>query len=211
MKIRLRDFSFALLAVALCSCAAPTKLTSTWKSPDYHNGPVAKIAVLAIDEGGFYRPVIEGQFVHQFKQEGQPAIPTIDLLKLSEITSNKTATAAKLRAAGADSILIIRLANRVTRSSVGPDPTGGSTVTAASGQTSWFEYYSTYSTGSGGTQYDLKVHIDLETSLYDLDSEKKLWSGYTQTILRNDMARESQIGPMAAMILKALRTDGFIR
>ena len=210
MKIRRHDIFLALLAVLLGSCAA-TSLKSVWKSPDYHGGPVGKIAVLAIDEGGFYRPMIEGQFVLQLEQQGQPAFKTLDLLPLPEIKTNKTAAAARLRAVGTEAILIVRLASAVNQSSLVPMAGGGPTVTTDSGKAGWFEYYTVYSSGPGGMQNDLKLKVCLETSLYDLISGKKLWSGLTETVLREDMDRMAEVGPLAARVIKALRADGLIR
>jgi hypothetical protein len=210
LKRRLQSIFFALLAVALCSCAA-TSLKSTWKSPDYHGGPVGKIAVLAMDERGLYRPMIEGQFVRQLEEQGQPAFKTLDLLNLPEIKADKAAAAAKLRAAGANSILIVRLADAVNKSSLAPHVGGGSTVTVESGTAGWFQYYTYYSSGPGGMQKSLQQNVYLETSLYDLNSEQKLWSGLTETILREDMDRRAEVEPLVATLVKALRADGLIR
>jgi hypothetical protein len=210
MRIRIREISLALLVAALCSCAA-TSLKSTWKSPDYHGGPVGKIAVLAMDEGGMYRPMIEGQFVRQLEQQGQPAFKTLELLTLPEIKADKSAAAAKLRAAGADSILIVRLADSVNKSSLVPNPGRTSTVTVESGSTGWYDYYVVSYSGPGGMQKSLQRNVYLETSLYDLNSEKKLWSGLTETILREDMDHMAEVDPLVAKLVTALRADGLIR
>jgi hypothetical protein len=211
MKMRIQEISLTLLAVALCSCAT-TSLKSTWKSPDYHGAPVGKIAVLAVDENGFYGPVIEGQLVRQLVEEqGQPAFRTLDLLTPAEIKADKEAAAAKLRAAGADSILVVRLTDSVYKSSVAPNRDGGPSVQVESGGDGWFQYYSYHSSGSPGMGRSLHRKIYLDTSLFDLNTGKKLWSGLTETVMREGMEPLDEVDPLAALLVKALRTDGLIR
>lgn len=210
MKIKLREIVLAAFALALCSCAA-TSLKSTWKSPDYHGGPVHKIAVLAVDEGGGYRPMFEGQFVQQLEQQGQPAFKTLELLTLPEIRANKEAAAAKLRAAGADAVLVVRLIDSVNQSSLVPSTRASATVTTDSGNVGCFEYCAAYYSNAGTMEKSLKLNVFLDTSLYELKSEQKLWSGLTETVLREDTDRLGEVGPLVAKVLTALRADGLIR
>ncbi|HTY88551.1 MAG TPA: hypothetical protein VMB80_13875 [Candidatus Acidoferrum sp.] len=208
MKTKLRQITVATLAALLCSCAA-TELKSTWKAPDYRGGPVGKIAVLEEDDGVGYRPMFEGQFVRQLEQQGQPAFKSLDLLTLSEIQADKEAAADKLHAAGADCVLIVRLVERVNQSSLAAR-NSGSTVTSDSGKFGWLEY-STTSASRGRMEHSLKLHVYIETSLYQLDSGKKLWSGVTRTVLHEDTDRMAEIEPMVAKVLEAMRADGLIR
>jgi hypothetical protein len=211
MKIRSREISLAACALLLSSCAATTSLKSTWKSPDYHGGPVQKIAVLVVDDGGSYRPMFEGQFVAQLEQAGQPAFQTLGLLTLPEIRADRDAAAAKLRAAGADAILAVRLVDSVNQSALVPNKRAVTTVTADTGGAGCFEYVAAYTTTSGEMQKSLTLKVYLDTSLYELDSRKKLWTGLTETILREDTDRLGEIAPLVARLVAALKADGLIR
>ena len=208
MKIRLRHITIVTLAALLCSCAA-TSIKSTWKSPDYRGEPVGKIAVLAEDEELDYRPMFEGQFVAQLRQQGQPAFNTLDLLTYSQINADQQAAVEKLRAAGAEAVLIVRLVERVTQSSRAARKSGA-TVTTDSGKFGWIAY-STSSASQGRMVHNLKLHVYIDTSLYQLDSGKKLWSCVTKTVLHEDTDRMAEIEPLAAKVLAAMRTDGLIR
>lgn len=210
MKIRFHNVLIAALAAFLCSCAA-TSIKSTWKSPGYRGGPVRNVAVLAVDEQGNYRPAFEGQFVAQLEQKGQPAFKTLGILSLDEIKADKEAAAEKLRAAGADSVLIIRLVDSYNQSSPAPIGGGNTLVTRTSGQVGGFKYYTVSSPGRGGMQHTLNKYVCLETSLYDLKTETKLWSAVTGTLLREGAEPLDEIGPLAAKVLTALRADGLIR
>jgi hypothetical protein len=209
MKIDLRKISLMALAALLSSCTT-TSLKSTWKSPDYHGGPVRKIAVLAVDEGSGYRPTFEGQFVAQLQQQGQPAFKTMDFMTLPEIKADKQAAAARFRAVGADSVLVVRLMDTVNQSSLVPATRTQTTVTTDSGSMGWFEY-STATYSSSDMQKNLKLNVYLETSLYDLQSEKKIWIAQTKTVLNEDTDRMAVIGPLVSTLVNALRTDGLIK
>src|SRR5262245_5040275 len=85
-----------LLAGLLCSCAA-TSVKKTWKSPDFHSGPITKIAALAVDERTLLRQGFENRFVAQLRKGGATAITTFDLLSLPEISRDKPAATERFR------------------------------------------------------------------------------------------------------------------
>jgi hypothetical protein len=104
----LSSLAAAALAVLLCSCAA-TSVKKTWKSPDFQGKPITKAAVLTVDERGFLRKGFENRFTSQLKEAGVTAIPSYELLSLPEINRDKPAAAQRLRAAGAEALIILRL------------------------------------------------------------------------------------------------------
>ena len=167
--------------------------------------------MLAVDESGNYRATFEGQFVAQLQQQGQPAFKTMDFLTLPEIKADKQAAAAKLRQLGADSVLVVRLVDAVNQSSLAPSARTGTVTTTDSGTLGWFEYATAYSTGSPGMQRNLKLDVHLETNLYDLQSEKKIWTAETKTVVGEDTDRIAVIGPLVKKLATALRTDGLIQ
>ena len=99
--MRHRPFALCLLAALLSSCVG-TSLKQTWKSPDYHNGPVRNIAALAVDDRGYVRSAFESRFVLELRKHGISSFTTFDLLSLTEIKDDKAAAAERLRSARAD-------------------------------------------------------------------------------------------------------------
>jgi hypothetical protein len=57
----------------------------------------------------------------------------------------------------------------------------------------------------------LKQTVYLETGVYDLKTEKRLWSGITQTVVKENMDRVAEIDPLIEKIVAAMRKDGVIR
>jgi hypothetical protein len=202
--------SLCALATLLCSCTA-TSLKKTWKSPDCQQ-PVGKIAVLAIEERGLLRQGFENRFMAQLTRAGAPALVTYNLLSLSEIKENKRAAAERFRASGAEAILILRLMNvdssyresRAGKEHYVPVLTGINSV-------GWYDYYSVGFMDMSTTYGTLKQTVYLETSLYDLNTEKRLWSGLTQTIVKENMDRVAEMDPLVEKFVAAMRKEGVIR
>ena len=111
-------FAYLWLATAttltmLSSSCASTSVKSTWKSPEYKGGLPQKIAVVADDERTTVRVALENRFVNQLEAVSQPAFTTVNLFSdLAAARKNEEATVAKLRADGAEAILITRLVSK---------------------------------------------------------------------------------------------------
>jgi hypothetical protein len=210
MKMKLRSLALCALAALLCSCAA-TSVKKTWKSPDFRQ-PVGKIAVLTIEERGLLRQGFENRFVAQLADAGSPAVATFDQLMLAEIKQDKRAAADRFRAIGGEALLILRLVE-VSSSYREIQPGGESYMGTVSGFDSmgWYDYYSVGFMSMSPSYGSLKQRVYLETRLYDLKTEKLLWSGLTQTVLKDNMDRLAEMDPLVGKILAAMRKDGVIR
>jgi hypothetical protein len=210
MKMKLRPLWTCALVALLCSCAA-TSVKNTWKAPDCP-GPVGKIAVLTIDERGLLRQGFENRLVAQMTKAGAPAVVTFDQLSLARIKQDKNAAAERLRASGAEALLLLRLIDvsssyreyRPGRERYAATTTGIETM-------GWYDYFSVGFMDMGTTYGSLKQRVNLETSLYDLKTEKRLWFGVTQTVLKENMDRVAEMDPLVAKIVAAMRKDGVIR
>ena len=208
--MNLRQPAVAALALVLCGCAA-TALKQTWKSPSYQGGPVQKIAVLAVDEREFYRASVESHFTFQLNQGGQGAFITHDLLSLPAIKADKEAAAAKLRASGADSLLLVRLVSQTTSANqVRATPGYYAPVVSGYETGDWYDYYSVAFMDMGTVWSNTKREVCLETSLFDLRSGQRLWSGITQTVLKEQSDRIEVLSALVTKVLAALRNDGLV-
>src|SRR5215472_3563720 len=113
MKKLLLPLSTLALAILLCACAT-SSVKQTWKSPNCPSGPVKKVAVVVVADQANVRPGLENRFAHDIGQNGQPAMATVELMRLSDLKENKEAAAKLMREGGADSILIVRLVDKAT-------------------------------------------------------------------------------------------------
>lgn len=198
------------LAALLGGCAA-TRIEQTWKAPDCPQ-PVGKIAVLAIEERGLVRQGFENRFVRRLNEGGGAAVVTYDLLSLPDIKENRHAAAERFRATGAQAVLILRLAGS---GGTYHESRAGSERYAATvsgmGYAGWYDYYSVGFVDMGVTYGSGKQEVYVEAGLFDLTTEKRLWFGQSQSVLKEGMDRVSEMDPLVEKFVAALRRDGVVR
>jgi hypothetical protein len=198
------------LGALLCSCAS-TSVKTTWKSPEYQAGPLSKVAVVAIDHRIDVRKGFENRLVRQLRNGGASAITTYDLLSLGEINKDKPAAAERLRSAGAEAVVIMRLRDvasfyRESR----PGPERYAEVITGYEPGIWYDYYSLAYSDMSPTYGNLKQKVYLETSVFDLKSAKRLWSGLTETVVTENMDRVAEMDPVVERAVAALRKDSMV-
>jgi hypothetical protein len=205
-----RILTLGVLAAWLCACAT-SSVKGTWKSPDGH-GPVGKLAVLVIAERGSLREAFENRFVAELGRTGSSALTTFDLLPLSQIKQDKRAAADRLSAGGAEAILILRLVDKGNAyGEVGPGRERYAAVPAGDPTLGWFDYYSIGFMDLSPTYGSLTEWAFLEASLHDLKTEKRIWSGLTRTVLKEDMNRLAAMDQLVGKIVAAMRKDQLVR
>jgi hypothetical protein len=209
MNIRIRISLLCVPAVLLCSCAA-TSVKKTWKSPDLR-GPVGRIAVLAIEERGLLRQGIENRFVGQLINDGASALPTYDLLALPQIKQDKRAAAARLNENGAKALIIVRLASKTDKyREIMPGSERYAATITGWETVGWYDYFSLGLMSLSSTYAEMKEYVFLETSVYDLKTEKRVWSVVTRTVVTENMDRIAELDPLIAKIVAAMKIDGVI-
>jgi hypothetical protein len=211
MKNQLQNLALAAFALWLCGCAS-SSIKESWKSPAYQGGPVRKISVLAVDERELVRMAFENRFVRELRGHGQDAMATHELLGLPEIKADKAAAAARVRTAGADAVLIVRLVDQSTYSRQ-VQATPALFISTVTGYESygWYDCYSVAYTDMGVVWGSTKQNIYLDTSLFDLKTGQRLWSALTLTALKENEDRLVVADALVAKLVSALRKDGLVR
>jgi hypothetical protein len=205
-----RSLAGCALAVVLCSCAS-TSVKQTWKSPEYKGQPLTKLAVLAVDERGDVRQAFENRLANQIQKQGASVIRTYELLSLTEISHDKQAAAERLRSEGAQAVAIMRLRDldsfyRESR----PGPQRYAEVITGWESGPWYDYYSLAFMDMSPTYGNLKQQVYLETSLFDLNTSKRVWSGLTLTVVTETMDRVAEMDPIVSKVVAAMHKDGMI-
>jgi hypothetical protein len=210
MKNHMPSLALAALVLWLCSCAS-SSIKQTWKSPAYQGGPVQKVAVLAVADRGDVRVGLENRFVHELRRGGQEAVATGDLVGLSEITADKDAAAARMRDAGADAVLVVRLVDQATYShQTVAVPAFYSPGVSGYDSYSWYDCFS-FGTGMAVVRSSSNRYYYLDSSLFDLKTGRRLWSSLTRTVLAEDADALAVADAFTAKNVKALRKDKLVR
>jgi hypothetical protein len=186
-------------------------MKKTWKSPEYHNEPFARVAVLVIDERGFLRQGFENRYVSQLQNGGATGYTTFNLLSLPEINQDKAAAAERLKTVGAQAVIVMRLMDiSASYHEVRPGHELYAGYVNGFGSGTWYDYYSVAYADMGATYGSLKQKIFLETTIFDLNTAKRVWSGLSQTVIPENMDRVAEMDEIVAKFLTAMRHDAVI-
>ena len=172
MKTAICSLSVVIIVTMLASCAPTTKVNSVWKD-DHYQGPIRKITVIGASEKKAVRQLFEDEFVRELKVHGTDALASHTVLPLDQL-ADKEKAAAKIRSLGADTVLIARLVDKKT------------VQTSLPSQPYIIPYYYNYFSSYYG-QIITPVYIVqddyayVETNLYDLKTEKLIWSARSET------------------------------
>jgi hypothetical protein len=200
------------LGVLCSSCAStPTSMKSTWKAPDFKGGPVQKVAILAVSGRDTVRTALESRFANQLGSGGQPAVATMQILTLPEIKQSKEAAAARLREAGADSILITRLASKSSHVGEGREVAEYGLFVSTSPGENWHASFTRVYTDPRVPRAEDRDYYFLETSLYDLNTGNRLWSCLSEAVVKERADRLEIADALVASVVEQMRKDGAVR
>src|SRR5262245_4075812 len=194
-----RLITAALAAAALASCAASTQLTSSWADPAAAGRSYKKIVVVGVTNKAPIRREYEDAFSRELAARGVTATPSYNFGG-PDNKLDKDAAIAKLQEIGADAVLVTRLVDKEQYQTYYPP--SYSTVAAPSPYYGgWYGYYSmgySYMTSPGYVEENQVYRI--ETILYDVNGDKLIWSGLTETTLISGDAPDAEIAPMIAAL-----------
>ena len=200
-----------LMVCALCGLLAgcsSTKLTYVYKPEDYNPAGYKKIAVIAMAPKNQGRIEIEDAVVDQMKSKGLHAVTTWntfvfannpELLKKAgfEGEKRKEIIRQKVTENNIDALLVITLfdSRREQRYVPGSSTSVGIGVGGVGGPVYGYPYaayvgYAWEVTSEPGYYEDASTYF-IESNLYDIASEKLLWSAQTMTQMNYSIDKEA--------------------
>jgi hypothetical protein len=161
-----------------------TKVTSAWVDPEYQGDGIDNVFVVGVSKDGGLRRIFEDEFVNLFKQKDVKATSSYRVLPDEDLRDEKKLD-MKVRESGSDTILMTRLIDvRKDTQYIPPDYVYAPPSHYYGG---WHGYYNrAYMVSPGYTvEYETAV---LETNLYDLKTDKLIWSA------RSDAPTDGKMG-----------------
>jgi len=189
-----------LITLMLIGCAA-TEIKTVWKDETYKKKP-QKVLTVAILKSTTNRMVLEDEFAVQLKQKGLDATAGHTVLSGDE-PADKEALAALLKEKGFDTLILVRLVDQRSQQTYVP----GAAYPAGA---TWPGYYGAgYSTMyTPGYVVEDKFAI-AETNVYDVDTEKLVWTASTETWIKS--SEPKLIQEYVGLMMKELQKGGVVR
>jgi hypothetical protein len=182
MESRIRFIAIAVFAFLLLLSCSTTQTTNTWVSPSYRGSPVSNVFVIAVTKNKDLRRSFENKFVQQLKATGVRAFPSSSEMKLDQ-KIEKEAVLAIVEKLGADSVLVTHLVSMEEKETRTPSAT--STQDRPDdyhGGTYYESVAQAYDTSAGAQYNPTRVKVRLESKLYEVKTEKPIWSSQSKTI-----------------------------
>lgn len=190
MKTSLRVILPLVVLVAGLGCAA-TQVQKVWFDETYHGGRPKNVLVIGVVSQPTVRKVIESEFAKRFTQQGITAVESFRVLPTDSLDGDaaRTAVIDAVKERGIEAVLMVRTAG----SRIEEEYIPGMTITAGHGMPygsagAWGGYTAVIASSqpsaptTQGYSHEQKF-LFFETQLYDVRTEKLVWSALSETRL----------------------------
>ncbi len=190
-------FSFVFLIV---SCAG-TKLTHKQANEAYKGKPVSNILVIAITGNEHNRRSFEREFVAQLESAGVEAISSEDAIPMPpDLELKKETILNAVNQFKNDAVIITHLIDKEEKE---VNTRGGQAVGGYYGF-----YHRRYSYARDPSYSSTSKTLRLETNLYDVKTEKLIWSGQSKTWSRD--SKNQIINDVIKVVINDLQNNKMI-
>ena len=191
------SFFFAFLII---SCTG-TELTQNKVDEVYKGKPVSDILVIAITGNEHNRRSFEKKFVSRLKSVGVDAISSEEAIPMpADLELKKEAILAAVYQYENDAVIITHLTGKEEKDVY---------TRGGSGHGGYFGFYSSrYSYARDPGYSSTSTTVRLETNLYDVKTEKLMWSGQSKTLSRD--AKDQIINDVIKAVINDLQNKKLI-
>ena len=193
-------FLAVVCSVLFISCASTT-VTKSWKDDGYKER-AQKIALIMVAKNEHNRKMFEGRFAAELNARGNGTIQSYKIIPMEQLPDRELVK-SKIKGTDADTVLISRLVNSKAIDAYTP----GKAHFTPTGYNNWDSYYALLFVDYGYTSNTEITYI--ETNLYDIKTEKLIWSAYSKT--ERTEGEQQLINTFIEVIIKKLSSDNIIR
>ena len=208
-RIVLRTLFILVFSFTACST---TKLTSVWRDTTY-DGHIERVLVVAVTENVRNRLIFESEFVKEFKKVGIEALASLDATPQNQ-ESSENDILTEARKQGVNTILVTHLIS-VDEKSVYHPPKTYSTSRPAYGVPRTYHgrfhtyYPRVYEYVHEPGYYSQQKSVNLETNLYETETEKLIWSVTSETL--DPQSVNKTIESLSTVVIKNLQKNRLLR
>lgn len=166
-------------------CASATRITDTWHNPDFPSPEYKRIFVAALISDITARQTIEDEMAIRLERQGIQAVKSTEALPpdfTENLLNDKEAILSKVREENSDAILTVSVIDEETDTRYVADNVTYNPTLRFGFYGDFWGYYSHYSPMLYDPGYYVKDKVYfLETNLYDVGSEKLVWSAQSRS------------------------------
>ena len=194
------------LAVAATSCGTSSSLTQRWSDESYQGSPGQKMMVIALTPAERNMLIWEGAFSSALTKAGVQPIPGSKFIPHGKEVQDD-ALKQTIRESGVNLVAVTRLLAVDKEQEYVP---GTSYYTPAPGYYGMYGYYhSSYAFVSSPGYIQENTIVKLETNVYDVGTEKLVWSGVSETL--NPETAQDVANSVAYLLVDDMKKSHVIR
>jgi hypothetical protein len=205
MKLYLGRSAVALITCLFLVSCASSKVTSTWTDPKYRGSQYSSLLVIGAAEKENIRRSFEKKFVEKLEAAGVKAVGSSSVMSKDEKIDKETILAV-VEKTGADGVLLTHLVSVKDKEVPSPSVSYQPAADYPYGLTP--EIFSATGSGSDSQYYSTRVKVRLETNLYDVKTEQKVWSARSTTL--NPKSTTALIDSVIDVLVKDLKQNRLI-
>lgn len=200
--MRAKIFSYSMLAAATAFLTAcNTAKVQTWTDPAFEDRPLGNTMVLGIGDSNSKIRQYENLFATRLSELGVAAGSLHTTFQVPE-KPDREALETILKSNDIDSIIVTRMLSETERNQM--------VTTGYYSTPSYSSYWGYYSHSISFYSADISSfrEFELETNLYDVESEKLVWSG--RMVVYDDRSDLKNMRETIRTVMLELRKNGFI-
>ena len=204
MKSHMKLLScFSLLFLFLLNSCASSKITGEWKNPELGLKKYSHILIIGVAKQPDRRKFYEDEFAKQLNRQGILAIASHTIIARDKM-QDKDTIVKSIEGLRVDGVIVTRLQG--IQGQVVP----GKTYQAPSGYyTNMYDYFNTgFSTAPSRSYSETHEYLQLESNLYDAETEMLVYSILTDTFIRQKF--QSRITAYIETIVGQLKKNNLL-
>ena len=183
MRMKKICIGMILLSFVLVSCSPATKMTGVWRRYGYLGESYDKVLVICIARTTAVRKQVEDEFVEQIQKRGRQAFVSYSIIP-DYRDIKKEIVLEKISGRGIEAVLVTSLIERRPKE---PYSLGGQYQPEASRE-NMYAYSEKSAQQASSPQYSSGEEIAvLETNVYETETEKLIWSGFSETRIKGSI------------------------
>lgn len=195
----------ALLLLFLLNACGSSKITGQWKDPELGSRKYSHILVIGVAKQPDRRKFYEDEFAKQLNRQGVMAIASHTIIPRDKMLDKDTIVKS-IQGLQVDGVIITRLQGIKEQRQV----SHGSTYRVPYGYYNRMDdYYSnSFSTAPSVSYAETHEYLQLESNLYDAETEKLAYSITTDTFVRQKF--QSRISAYIETVVRQLKSNNLL-